>query len=262
MLVGGVGLVSGPTLVEKILTELVSPLGLVWLLLLLSAYFHFLMRQTWPAVVSLICWLLLTVAGNSLFSNWLISTLESPYANIDVFQLDKFDYLIVLGGGTSYRDVGRSQFSEAGDRVGLTARLYHAGKADRIICTGSTSFRASAREPEVRQQAAELLMGLLVPANKIVMVPGENTSQEMSNLRNYFKTTNPDAGRIGILTSAYHLPRAMRLAKQNQLVLIPVPADLKSGPYRPGPNLLIPGTGCLEKTKIAIKEYLAWCLGR
>lgn len=262
LIIGTAGMASGQTLVEKILTELANPLGLVWMLLMLLSYFSFLMRQIWPAMVSLCCWLLLTVAGNSLFSNWLISTLESPYANIDVLKLEKFDSLIVLGGGTSYRAVGRSQFSEGGDRIGLTARLYHAGKTDQIICTGSISFRASASEPEVREQSAELLKGLMVPANKIVLVPGINTSQEIANLKKHFQSTSAKPGRVGVLTSAYHLRRAMRLAKENGLDLIPVPADVKSGPYRLSPNLVIPGTGNLEKTKIAIKEYLAWLLGR
>lgn len=262
LIIGSAGLVGGLTLVEKILTELANPLGLVWMLLMLLAYFCFLMRQTWPAIVNLFCWLLLTVAGNSLISNWLISTLEAPYAHIDALKLDKFDYLIVLGGGTSYRQIGRSQFSDGGDRIGLTARMYHAGKADRIICTGSTSFRSSEDEPQVREQSAELLKGLLVPADKIVLVQGINTSQEMANLRKHFQALSSPPARVGIVTSAYHLSRAMRLAKQNGLELIPVPADVKSGPYRLSPNLLIPSSGYLERTKIAIKEYLAWCVGR
>ena len=39
LFLGGVGLVNGTTMVEKMLTELLMPGGLIWLALLLQVYF-------------------------------------------------------------------------------------------------------------------------------------------------------------------------------------------------------------------------------
>jgi uncharacterized SAM-binding protein YcdF (DUF218 family) len=255
------GVVNGRTMVEKILTELVCPLGLVWLFLFAIVYFSLLMRLTWPAISTGLCWLLLTVAGNSLVANWLIRNLEAPYVGCNPFELEKLDTIVVLGGGTSYRD-GRSQFGEGGDRVGLAARLYHAGQTNQVICTGSLTFQGSESELQVREQAAELLRSLLVPSEKIVLVEGVNTSQEMVNLKRYLDSVQPKPARIGLITSGYHLSRAMRLAQKNGLALIPIAADLKGDRYRTGMNLIIPSDGGLRATKIAIKEYLAGFVGR
>jgi uncharacterized SAM-binding protein YcdF (DUF218 family) len=265
VLLGSVTAIHGYTMLEKTLTELVSPLGMAWVLLFLLVYISFLRRQWLPTGIGLICWLLLTLGGNSFVANWLISNLEAPYIHLDPFESGHFDAVIVLGGGTSYRSMGHSQFGDAGDRVGLAARLYHAGRCDRIICTGTSTYRTSEDEPHARDQSAELLRGLNVPRERIETLAGENTSQEMKSLAVYIRAAeaaDKKPHRYGLLTSAAHLPRAMRLAKAYDLEFIPIPADVRGRHYRPTPNEIVPGAESLEKTKMVIKEYLGNFVGR
>jgi uncharacterized SAM-binding protein YcdF (DUF218 family) len=249
-------------MIEKTLTELLSPLGVVWLLLLALVYFSFINGQKWQAWIGFICWLILTIGGNSFVANWLTAKLEAPYSEVNPFQMERFQTLVVLGGGTSYRSIGHSQFDQGGDRVALAARLYHAGKADRIVCTGSNTYRANQKEPHAREQSAELLISLMVPADRIDLVEGENTSQEIKNLATYFQNPDNQARRIGLITSAAHLPRAIRLAGKHGLQFIPLPADVRGREYRPNPNVIVPGAESLGKTKAVIKEYLAYLVGR
>jgi len=259
--VGAAGLVSGPTMVEKLLTVLATPVGVVWLGLMLLAYFSVLSKQGWPAIAALVCWIVLTIGGNQLVSQGLAGLLEAPYQDVDVFRGEPFDTVVVLGGGTSCTLDGDSQLSYDGDRVAMAARLFHAGRVKRLVCTGTQSYRSSPKDLHPREEAAAILIGLGVPQTAVLQMRGENTSQEMANLKTWL-TENQVTGRDGILTSAWHLPRAIRLAESEGLTVDPVPANLVTAPYAPTPHLVVPGAEHLMITSKMLKEYLARMVGR
>ena len=258
---GAAGSIAGATMVEKMLTDLAMPLGIVWLALIVLVYFSLLSRQAWPALAGFFCLLVLTAAGNSFCSNWLVSTLEKPYADVDIYEMEPLDTLVVLGGGTDSRLDGESQLTAAGDRVATAARLYHNRMATKIICTGSNSFRASENDPNPREEAAAILVGLGVPANDVLKMKGSNTFQEIGNLKKWIEA-DPEHGRVGIVSSAWHLPRVMRLAKSAEIQVTPVPCDYLTKPYGPSPNLIVPGARQMSVTAKAAKEYLARLVGR
>ncbi|MFT5302444.1 MAG: uncharacterized SAM-binding protein YcdF (DUF218 family), partial [Mariniblastus sp.] len=215
----------------------------------------------WPAVVSLGCWLVLTIGGNQLVSQGLASSLESRYQSIDVFGGEPFDTVVVLGGGTTTNLNGQAALANSGDRVALAARLFHAGQVKQIICTGSQTFRSTPNDLHPREEAAEILLGLGVPQSALLQMRGDNTSQEMSNLKKWLDEN--DAGsRIGLLTSAWHLPRAIRLAESQGLSLLPVPADFATEHYAPTPNLVVPSAQNLLTSARILKEYLARIVNR
>jgi uncharacterized SAM-binding protein YcdF (DUF218 family) len=220
-----------------------------------------LSRQTWPALVGLLCWLILTVAGNKFCASWMISTLERPYQSVNVFELEPLDTIVVLGGGTSSRLNGGSQFGSSGDRVGTAARLFHAEQVKTLICTGSHSFRASKQDLSPREGAADILIGLGIPSERVVQMEGKNTYEEMKKLKQW-QDENPGHGRLGLLTSAWHLPRVMRLASSLDLDIVPVPSDFRTSHPGPSPNLIVPSSSYLETTRFALKEYLAGLVGR
>ena len=99
-----------------------------------------------------------------------------------------------------------------------------------------------------------------VDANAILQLNGINTSEEMQNLKKW-SDRNPDK-RIGLLTSAWHLPRAMRLAKAQGIEADPVAAGFFSQPYAPSPGVVVPSEYNLMVTAMVTKEYLARLVGR
>lgn len=258
---GATGSIAGTTMVEKMLTALAMPLGIVWLSLIVMVYFSLLTRQAWPALAGSFCLLILTVAGNSFVSNWFVSTLEKPYVDVDVYEMEPLDTLVVLGGGTDSRLDGESQLTAGGDRVATAARLYHDKMATKIICTGSNSFRTSENDRHPRDEAASILVALGVPVNDVLKMKGTNTFQEIGNLKKWIES-NPEHGRVGIVSSAWHLPRVMRLANSAGLEVTPVPCDYLTRPYGPSPNLIIPGAKQMSVTSQVTKEYLARLVGR
>ena len=174
---------------------------------------------------------------------------------------DPYDAVFLLGGGTSSRLDGISQLSGSGDRVALAARLFHAGKIQRIICTGTHATRTTEKDLHPGEEAANILEDLQVPPDRIAQMKGENTSQEIRNIRLWLDK-NPNPGRVGILSSAWHLPRVMRLAEANGVIADPIPADFLSRPFAPNPSLLIPSAGNLDVTARIVKEILAGWVSR
>ncbi len=268
LFVGMVGLVSGPTMVEKLLISLATPVGLVWLSLIAMVYFCLLVKQGWPAVVGFVCWLILSIGGNQFVANTLATWREAPFQEIKPLELERFDTVVLLGGGTTTTLNGRAQLGAGGDRVGMAARMYHAGLVQQFICTGSQPLRSIPEDLHPREEAAEILIGLGVPRKSVLQMKGDNTSQEMSNLKTWLaqdgnssSPDNPNA-RVGVLTSAWHLTRAMRLAKAEGLDVHPIPANFISGHFAPSPNLIVPSGENLGITAIMLKEYLARLVGR
>ena len=260
--VAAVGMVS-QTMFEKLVISLLSPIGIVWLALMLMVYFSLLCRQKAPALIGLFCWLLLTVAGNSYVANALTQRVEAPYLKTDVTKLEPIDTLFVLGGGAETSLLGRAQASDDGDRIVTAATMYHAGLVKRFICTGTQTFKYMEEDMQPHEESAILLENLNVPGEVVREMRGENTSQETSNIKLWLEQ-NPQSGRIGILTSAWHLPRAIRLCKSAGITqdIVGVPANFRSRPFEPSPNLLVPSAENLYTSSLMIKEILAGVVGR
>jgi len=116
LFVGAAGAISGVTMVEKLLTSLATPVGVTWIALMLLVYFSLLLKASWPALVGFFCWVVLTIGGNSFVANQLMLSLEKPYIGIKVLELESFDTLVLLGGGTKTNRNGRAQTSSDGSR--------------------------------------------------------------------------------------------------------------------------------------------------
>ena len=257
LFLGGVGLVGGKVMFEKTLTAFASPTGLVWLALTVMIYFSLLLRQSWPAIMGLLCWLVLTIFGNSFVSNQLIHSLEYSFLDKNPLKAEPYDFIFVLGGGTTTNLGDRVQATGAGDRIVMAARMFHAGKAKKIVCTGQQLSRTTEADLHPYEEASRLLEGLNVPSEILSKIPGLNTSEEMQNAAKLLKQKNKPNARVGILTSAWHLPRALRLAEANGLIAEGIPADFLSNHFIPDTGILIPSGLNLSISARAVKEYLA-----
>lgn len=255
-----VGAVAGMPMLEKLLTALAMPIGILWLLLLITIYFCLINRNAWPAMMCFLCWLFLTVAGNDLFSSWYARTIEQEFLQQDLSAVEPFDVVVVLGGGTSTRLSGTPQVTEGGDRIVQAARLWHAGKAKQVMCTGRQMFGLTGKDMHPYEEATILLEELGVDAQSILKLNGINTSEEMKNLK---KWSDLNSGkRIGLLTSAWHLPRAVRLATTQGIDVEPIAAGFFSQPFSPSPGIVVPSECNLIVTTAVTKEYLAGLVGR
>jgi len=259
----GVRVVAGQTMLEKSLQLLVAPVGLVWLGLFCLFYLAVLYRVRLIALLALGLWLIVSVAGNSFVSNQGIWLLEKEFVELTPAEMPEFDVLLLLGGGVGTAPNRHPQLTNAGDRVGQVATLYHAGKVERIVCSGTHSLPPAAHQLTAAEAACRILTQWQVPSDSIEQIGGINTLQELQAFDRWLDG-KPDRAelKIGIVTSAWHLPRALRLAKTVGVDAHPVPANFWSAEFRPEPGLIIPSADNLRKTQSVIKEFLAGLLGR
>jgi len=262
LLLGLVWAVAGGPVLEKTLQAVVAPLGLIWIGLFTVTYFCLLHKQGFAALVSFACWILLTLGGNAIFSGMLVNSLQAPYEGFNVDALQKLDLVAVLGGGQLTMPNGGAQISDSGDRLLQAYLLFKQGKVERIICTGTSGLPLAEGELTQADAGEQILIALGVPKEKIFKIGGRNTMQELQALDKWVTGNNAGALRKGLITSAWHLPRALRLADTVGLKLEPIPADFSNNAIKPSPDLLIPASAHLHQVTQCLKEYLAGIVGR
>ena len=114
--------------------------------------------------------------------------------------------------------------------------------------------------------AARVWQDLGVPKEAITLLPAANTSEEVAAMKILIEQMGVE--RVGLLTSAWHLPRAVRLAKKQGLDVVPVPADFRSNTSTPRISWrglltnFVPNPLSFWETSLAVKEYLAGVVER
>ena len=253
---------------EKIGTALFMPSGLVWLMqIALCLQLWPLRRSDRPAGgwTSLLCLVAYSLGGSGYISDFMASSLEAPYVQINPLTEPPVDIVVVLGGGGSQGANGRLQGNGSGDRLILAAQLYHKDPATKFLVTGQRIECMNSSGVDPADTSLDILTRLGVPESSIERIGGKNTSEEMQNLGARFKDSSL---RIGLLTSAWHLPRATRLAARNGLNTVPLPADFRSSPPGQSPTMgqrieaLIPNGAAFGSTWSFAKEYVGMLIGR
>ena len=237
---------------EKALTGLFLPVGFVWLNLTCATLLSWL-RSVTTLVRCLLTTALLVVSliTTSPLPDFCFGFVETPLEG--EFQPDvdpPLDLLVVFGGGTQ-AGPHRAEVSAAGDRLVYAAQLLSQGHARKLLATGD----------ETADQAVEIWTKLGIAEDLVSTLPGKTTFEEISNLKSAVGEW-PD-GRIGILSSAYHVPRVQRLASSAGVHrLIPVAANHLSS-VRPYTTLdFIPSLGPLTKFTDFQREMMGRLVGR
>lgn len=257
-LLAGVGIIVGlvsDIMAQKALALLLMPAGLAWMLLIavtVSAWRVGPRALAWLATAAL---LVFTLAGSPWLGNALIASLERRIPPLALEQLEPFDAICVLGGGTEVSDADGPSLSKAGDRIALAARLWHAGKTKVVVVSGN-SIAGMERERDLRQESTVLLRGLGVDPRAIMHIPqgAVNTTQEITA----YAALSRDQSwrRVGLVSSAWHLPRALRLCEAAQFDVVPLGAD-RRGRFRGwSPYWLIPQDHGFDRVQSACWEYL------
>lgn len=254
--------VFGRYTLEKTLTALAMPCGLVWLGMMLVTFVALCKKQWVLSTLLVLLFAGYTVAGSNFVSNSLMASLERDYLIIKPFE-EEFDLVIVLGGGTGILDDGEVKLGRHGDRLSVAARMYHRGNTKRLAATGFGVTSEGYDPVGGAKAAARIWMDWGIPETDIDLIPGTNTSEEANAIKELLG--EKPASTVGLLTSAWHLPRAMRLLRAEGLELVPIPSDVYSqhiNTWQTLPIRLVPNANSLYATTLATKEYLARTVNR
>lgn len=196
--------------------------------------------------------LLAYLASTSLVGNALLGHLESQYPALEPAQAIGVRDIVVLGSG--YEPHDRIPLTGALDADGLArivegvhwansrpnSRLLVSGGAPPGFSPGAWGYAQLAEEFGVPQS------GL------IVMDHALNTAQEARDV-----VAVLGHSRFILVTSAYHMPRAMRLMRRAGAAAVPAPTGQMVHAQRALERFgLIPGSRGLHKTETALHEYL------
>jgi len=245
--------------VQKTLTALAMPCGLIWLLLVGATVLGWQRRRAWLwNVLSLL--LLYTLAGNNVVVSVLTAWLQQPFAAIDPLDAGDFEAIVVLGGGASERPGGYMQVNGSGDRVVLAARLYHAGRTPILVAAGNDPSWLRSRAVQFDEPTRVIWRQLRIPDDAMTSMFGRNTREEIIALHGLVEERQ--WRRVGLITSAWHMRRAMRLARTHEVAVDPLPADFRGGEVTWSSLSLIPDGGSMRDIQFGVKELLAMAVGR
>ncbi len=254
--------VEGATTATRSATDLVMPVGMIWIGLFACAAFFALQKQRAAAGLFATLFAVLGITANPYVASKFIESVEwperQPTATID----QPYRTVVVLGGGADITSLQTEELNASGERIFSAAQLWHAGLASSIICTGSSSDGVG----HPREIGANLLESVGVPKQVIFKVAGENTTQEMAGLQEFFDNTPPsfpEMGDIALITSGFHMRRAMRLAATRNLDFDPLPCGYRNEYFpRFSPRALIPNAEAADSFGLALKERLGGLVGR
>lgn len=252
-------LIGGQFNFEKTLKTLIAPVGLIWLGLLVQAVFFWFAGKRTASTFSLALWVLLTLSGNQLVARWTDWWLERPFLGTRASALGEFDAVLILGGSTSMTPAGDFQ---GGSRVFAGLRLFHAGKVKTLLVSGEQPVRPSPDDLDPGEEAKQMLIQSGVPESAIIVLGGLNTSEEIEALAKWLEEKPVSGFRLGILSDASHLDRALSLCQARGIEATGIPSSFETNPFVPNPSLVVPSSANLNKTQNFAYELLGRLIGR
>jgi uncharacterized SAM-binding protein YcdF (DUF218 family) len=241
-------------------TNFMIGLGLIGLMLLATRWRRLGSRLM---IVSLA---LLAICAWSPLGKLLLYPLETRFPAWDASN-GAPDGIIVLGGPID-ADLsvahGTAVLSAAGDRIVATAALAHRYPRTRVLYTGGSANLLS-NDAKEADFAADLFENLGIARSRLVM---ERSSRNTLENAEFSKAlVNPKPGeRWLMVTSAFHMPRAVGLFRKAGFSVEAYPVDWKLGR---GAELFtffnLAGDG-LSRTDTAVREWMGlfayWAAGK
>ncbi len=247
----------------KILTWLASPIGILTACSLVAGTLLVLRRASRAR------WLLITLGiGQLLLFAWppiaatLSQSLEKQARTLESQNTGgPYAAILLLGGGIkpSLPNGQPANANEGFDRVIYTAERYHQSLAPFIIVSGGSGLRErnpSAQTEATAMKAALLLMG--VPSHAILIEDQSlNTRQNMAYTAKLLQQHHIN-GRLAVITSATHIPRAIENAQKAGLNADAYPTDWSTPlAYRSFAQHWLPNAESLEESERSLKEWIA-----
>lgn len=243
-------------LIIKVVSALLYPLNLFFLLILVYFLLRVLRRPR-TANLSLLCaFIVLILASNPMIASNLVRSLESRYPQVDTKDIAPHQAILVLGGGlrNPIPPAKHIQLTSGSDRYWYAAHLFKAGKAKQIVLAGGNVFAQPGIKGEAHY-ASILLQQWGVPASAIHIETASRTT-EQNKLNIESKLSASGINQVLLVTSGYHMPRAIRIFSDPNISFTPASADVLIRDVK-SPAILrwLPSSYALGLTRLALHEY-------
>lgn len=241
-----------PLLFHKALPFFFLPHGVALLLLLAAVVW----RNRFFAAAAL---LILCVFGSPVVADLILHSLEDQYPYRTEAQAPAADAVFPLGGGIiGPRDHanGDAQWNHSAERFGRALDLFTAHHAPVLVL--SRGMQEAPGEPTEGERLREIALRRGVPDRSIELTgPTMNTATEADALCGI--ATRRHWKRVLLVTSAFHMPRAMRLFSACPVDIVPVPVDYQTSDNEIGRRTIdryFPESESLSRSERALREYI------
>ncbi|UOD33855.1 YdcF family protein [Deferribacteraceae bacterium V6Fe1] len=243
--------------IKKVLSFSLLPPGL-FVVLLLVAGVYLLLRKNKALGILLLC------LSTSIYllsiepvKDRLLLPLEDMYPTFTSNDNISKSLIVVLGGGVYDRSpengLKASVMPEPLKRLIYAYLLFKHNNAD-ILVSGGRVFKSSEILSEA-EAMRDMLLELGVERDRVILdTKSLDTYENILNTKSIVQ--NNDYDRVIIVTSAYHMPRAMFLSQKVGLVAIPAPTDFKTDRTEYSFDSFLPKMGYLYDSYKALHEYL------
>jgi uncharacterized SAM-binding protein YcdF (DUF218 family) len=236
----------------KILAALLLPPGIFVIIAVLAALLAGRGKKNVALVFSAIDALLIYVFSTCVFSNLLVIPLENRYAPL--MSRPDAAAIVVLGGG--YNDTS-PEYGNVGALTPTSEKraIYGLELAKRyelpLVFTGGKDY-SSKKEGSEAEAAAHLWFSLGVDKNRITLETASKDTKANATGVAAMKGTGP----FILVTSAFHMPRAMITFRKAGMRVIAAPTDYRAK-YSPLSWAdFFPDTSRLEVSRLALHEYI------
>ena len=214
--------------------------------------FSFFTRNKWSKLVSII---LLLIFSNPIVANLGLKYLEKKYPISDLTEIKKVDSIVVLSGMLKLVELDNKkiiyEFSESVDRYEAGIQLMKMGKSSKIIFTrGYLPWSIGIPEGDHLKKIA-IERGI---NEENVFLTGivKNTEEEAMAIKKLIKTEE----KIALVTSSFHMPRALKLFLSNGIKVIPVSVDQRATNQKITFLSFLPSSGALDNNSLVVRELL------
>lgn len=214
--------------ISKLAWGILSPSNLLVILLLIAALLLIANKTTAvkkiliPVVLASVVFMAYPVSDYAMYP------LESRFSKSSVLP-KKIDGIIVLGGGEQLKQsLGwrTQELGEGGDRYIATVILAKQYPNVPVIFSGGNNLLSLQDEGKEGHIAYQALTQLGIEKQRLVVdTQARNTYENFAFLQSSLPERN---GQYLLVTSAYHMPRAVGVARQQSINVIPYPVDYRS----------------------------------
>lgn len=242
---------------SKTLGRLADPLHLSLLLLAAAVLFRLVKRlprlRRWFTYAAVAMLLLFSTGA---VATLLLHPLETRYARPDKLP-ERPGAIVMLAGQLSFdrKSASYYELTESSDRFVEAVRLARRFPGALLVLSGGTG---SLTEAEKRESPilARLAKELGIKAARIrIEERSRNTHENAVESKRLLQAAKVK-GPVILVTSAYHMPRSVACFHKVGVKVVPWAVDyLRSGVH---PGTWIPRPWSLERSRVAIKEYLGF----
>ena len=239
--------------VRQLFDSLASPLVIALAILLLAAVVRARGRARLAAGCTVTAILLLYCASLLPVGDWLLGGLERQFPPLATSgALPRVDYVVVLG--SSYSPRADISVVAALDDDGLVRVIEGIRLARKL---GPVRLVVSGGAPQGRVPSAlgyaRMAHELGVDDKSVIVLNGSLNTRDEARAIAALLGKNP----FVLVTSAYHMPRAMRLLRSYETKPIPAPTGQQTGAaYAHVWNYFLPTSAGLRQTERALHEYI------